>query len=107
MKYRVVIQRLALEDLEESYLWATRRAPQTAARWLNRFHAELQTLADNPQRRSRAPENEKVHREIRQMLFGRRPNVFRAVFTIDGDQVRVLRIRIAARRYLTKRELEE
>jgi plasmid stabilization system protein ParE len=106
MRHRVIIQRLAEDDLEEYYLWAAQHAPETAARWLKRFQAELQTLADNPQRCALAPENGKVTREIRQLLFGRRPNVFRAVFTIDGETVRVLRIRRASRRFLTKRELE-
>ncbi len=106
MKCQVIIQRLAENDLEEYYLWAARHAPETAARWLNHFHAELQTLAENPQRCPLAPENGKVTREIRQLLFGRRPNVYRAIFTIDGNTVRVLRIRRASRRFLTKRELE-
>jgi plasmid stabilization system protein ParE len=106
MKCRVIIQGPAENDLEEYYLWAARQAPETAARWLNRFHAELQKLADNPQSWPLAPENGKVTREIRQLLFGKRPNVYRAVFTIDGDTVRVLRIRRASRRFLTKRELE-
>jgi plasmid stabilization system protein ParE len=107
MKYRVVLQRLALLDLEESYLWAARHAPETAARWLSRFHAELQSLAEQPERFAHAPENKKVRREIRQLLFGKRPNVYRALYTIDLDVVRVLRIRRANRRQLKKRELEE
>jgi toxin ParE1/3/4 len=108
MKCQVIIQRPAENDLEEFYLWAARHAPETAARWLNRFHAELQTLAENPQRAVRwRRENGKVTREIRQLLFGRRPNVYRVIFTIDGNTVRVLRIRRASRRFLTKRELEE
>jgi plasmid stabilization system protein ParE len=48
MKYRVVTQRRAEIDLENYYLWAARQAPETAARWLARFHAELASLADNP-----------------------------------------------------------
>jgi toxin ParE1/3/4 len=107
MKYRVVIQRLALEDLENSYLWAARHAPETAARWLNRFHGELQALAINPHRCSLAHENRKVRREIRQLLYGRRPNVYRAVFTIDGDLIRVLRIRRSTRRWFTRQDLED
>lgn len=106
MKCRVVIQQPAENDLEECYLWAAQYAPETAARGLNRFHAELERLADNPQQWPLAPENGKVKREIRQLLFGRRPNIYRAIFTIDGDTVRVLRIRRASRRFLTKRELE-
>jgi plasmid stabilization system protein ParE len=106
MMYRVVVQQLALEDLDEAYRWAVQHAPDTAARWLNRFEFELSTLSSNPQRCSLAPENGKVRREIRQLLFGRRPNVYRAVFTIDGDTVRVLRIRRAARRALKRNELD-
>jgi plasmid stabilization system protein ParE len=107
MKYRVVVQRLALEDLEESYLWAARHAPETAARWLNRFQIALGSLENNPERYALAPENRRVRREIRQLLYGRRPNVYRAIFTIEGNSVQVLRIRSAARRWLTKKELEE
>jgi plasmid stabilization system protein ParE len=106
MKCRVIIQQLAENDLEEYYLWAARHAPETAARWLSRFHAELQTLDTNPQRCPLAPENGRISREIRQLSFGRRPNIYRAIFTIDGDTVRVLRIRRASRQFLTKRELE-
>lgn len=107
MKYRLIVQRFALEDLDEYYRWAAQKAPQTAARWLGRFQTGLESLAVNPERCSLAPENGKVSREIRQLLFGRRPNIYRAVYTIDGDVVRVLRIRRASRRFLTKHELEE
>ena len=31
MKYRVVLHRLALEDLENAYEWVARNAPVTAA----------------------------------------------------------------------------
>lgn len=106
MSHRVLVQPLALQDLDEYYQWAAKNAPETAARWLIRFEAELQSLSNNPERFGFAPENGKVSREIRQLLFGKRPNVYRAVFTIDGDTVRVLRIRRGSRRFLTKRELE-
>jgi hypothetical protein len=52
-----------------------------------------------------APEHRKLKREVRQLLFGRKPNVFRAIFIIDGEIVRIARIRRAARRPLTRREL--
>jgi toxin ParE1/3/4 len=107
MIYRVHIQRIARAELDEYYFRAARHAPETAARWFSRFQDEIESLALNPERCSLAPENGKVSGEIRQLLFGKRPNVYRAVFTIDGDTVRVLRIRRASRRPLTKRELEE
>ncbi|HHK42505.1 MAG TPA: type II toxin-antitoxin system RelE/ParE family toxin [Planctomycetaceae bacterium] len=49
MMYRVVLQRLAVADLQEAYEWAARRAPRTAERWLRRFEEALQTLDRNPQ----------------------------------------------------------
>lgn len=107
MKYRIVLQRLAAHDLEEAYLWAFGNAPQTAARWLSRFQAALQTLDHNPDRCSLAPENRKLDIELREFLFGRRPHVFRAIFVLDADVVRILRIRRAQRRSLSQAELDQ
>jgi plasmid stabilization system protein ParE len=107
MKYRVVVLRLAVVDLESAFAWAARRAPQTALRWLDRFHKALESLADNPQRCPLAKENPKVTIEIRELLFGRRPNVFRVIFTIRGDCVRILRIRRAQRRFLSRTQIEQ
>ena len=100
------LQPLAERDLEDAYLWAARHAPDEAARWLDRFQEALESLALNPERCGLAPEHQKLRRELRQLLFGRKPNVFRAVFLTDGAVVRVLRIRRAARRFLRRKELE-
>ena len=43
--------------------------------------------------------------ELRNLLYGRRPHVYRAVFTIEGDTVWILRVRRAQRRPLTRDEL--
>lgn len=107
MKYRVFVQRLAADDLDEAMAWASRHAPATAARWLDRFHAALRTLDTEPQRCPLAKEDAKVNVELREMHFGKRPNVFRVIFTIDADTVRILRIRRAQRRWLTQSEIEE
>ena len=107
MTFRVVLQRLALRDLDEAYRWASRYAPQTAARWLDRFQAALAGLSQNPQRCPLARENSKVATELREHLFGRRPNIYRSVFLIQVDTVRVLRILRAQRRPLTRRQIEE
>lgn len=107
MKYRVVLQRLAIADLKEAHGWAAHRAPQTAARWLDRFEQALQTLDTNPQRCGFARENGKAPVELREYHFGKRPYVFRAIFTIDDPTVRVLRIRRAQRRFLTRQQIDE
>jgi hypothetical protein len=54
-----------------------------------------------------APEDSLVEAVIRQFLFGRKPDVFRVLFTIEDDQVRLLTIRRAQRRLLTRKPLRE
>ena len=107
MKYEVRLQPPAESDLEDAYHWVAEQAPETAARWLARFQDALQSLALNPERCGFAPEHKKLKRDLRQLLFGRKPNVFRAVFLTDGALVRVMRIRRAAQRFLTRKELGE
>ena len=107
MKYLVRLQPAAVDDLDRAYVNAAKHAPRTAARWYNRFHKALQTLETNPDRCPRALEDQKSDRELYQYHYGKRPNVFRAIFVIEGDTVWILRIRRAPRRPLTRRELDE
>jgi plasmid stabilization system protein ParE len=107
MTYRVILQRLAVQDLDDAFVWAARKAPATAARWLDRFQAALERLDTNPQRCPRAREQRRVDIELREFLFGETPNVYRVIFTIDADTVRVLRIRRAQRRPLTRKQIDD
>jgi hypothetical protein len=107
MTYEVVIQPRALRDLEESQRWAAKHAPMTARRWFNRFIDRLHTRNRNSQQCGFAEEARKAKREIRQLLFGRRPNVYRALFVIDARHVRVFRVMRAQRRALTRRQIDE
>ena len=84
-----------------------RRAPNTADRWFDRFREAIRSLESAATRCPKAVENRKVSVEIREFHFGRLPNVFRIIFHIDGDIVRVLRIRRGQRRSLTRREITE
>jgi plasmid stabilization system protein ParE len=107
MTFRVVLQGTAVRDLDDAYRWAARAAPLTAARWLERFQVALAGLNQNPHRCAFARENSKVAVELRQHLFGRRPNVYRSIFLVEGDTVRILRILRAQRRPLTRGQIEE
>ncbi|MGE3780310.1 MAG: type II toxin-antitoxin system RelE/ParE family toxin [Pirellulaceae bacterium] len=107
MNYEVRVHRLARLDLVETYQWAHRRAPKTAESWLGRFREAIRSLETAPERCPLAIENTKVTLEIRELRFGKRPNVFRIIFVVDGRTVRVLRIRRGQRRFLTRRQIEE
>ena len=45
--------------------------------------AAIQSLQTFPQRCAYATENERFPFEVRQLLFGRKPNVYRVLFTIE------------------------
>ena len=107
MTYKVRLQPAALEDLDEAYKNAAQHAPLTAAAWLERFHAALETLSTNPTRCVLAPEKSKSKRTLHQYLYGKGRNVFRVVFTVEHDTVWIIRIRRAARRQMTKEDLGE
>jgi plasmid stabilization system protein ParE len=106
MKYRVVLHRFVLEDLESAYEWVARSAPVTAARWLDRFQDALLTLESFPQRQPLARESRKVDMELREFLLGK-SGVFRVIFAIDGDTDRILRIRRSQRLSLTRDEIDQ
>jgi plasmid stabilization system protein ParE len=105
MKYEVVVTAAAKQNLRAAYRWAAERAPHTASAWLNRFDAEIATLASFPERCAHAPEDALVDAEIRQLIYGRRQGAYRTLFTIAGDQVQVLHIRRAARDWATPDDL--
>jgi len=106
-EYEVVLHSQARADLDDAFQNAARHAPDTACRWVDRFQQALNTLSRNPQRCPLAPESRFVDEDSHEFHFGRRPNVFRVFFWIDEPYVRILRIRRASRRDLTRRDLEQ
>lgn len=105
MTFPVRLQSAAVHDLDAAYHHAANHAPVSAERWLDRFKAALKTLEHNPERCPLASESSRSTRHLREFLFGKRPFVFRVIFTVDADCVRILRIRRAQRRPLTPDEL--
>ena len=93
MTHQVIVTQRAKDDLRRYYLLAAEYAPETAARWLDRFESSLQTLATNPERCDLAPEDDLVDQTIRQFFFGKRTGRYRVLFAIEDNQVMVLHIR--------------
>ena len=60
MTHSVIVTQKAKDDLSHYFSVAAEHAPETAARWLNRFEEALQTLSENPTRCALAPENDLV-----------------------------------------------
>jgi plasmid stabilization system protein ParE len=100
MTFRVELSDSALQDAEQLYEWVTEAAPLRGPLWFNRLIAAIESLTTFPERCAHATENDRFPFETRQLLFGRKPNVYGVVFTIDGDTVYVLCIRGPRQRLL-------
>ena len=106
-EYKVVLHSQAQADPDDAYRNAARHAPQTASRWVDRFEQALTALSRHPERCPLAAESRFTSEDVHEFHFGRRPNVFRVLFWIDGARVRILRIRRASRRSIRFGEINE
>ena len=105
--FLVVLSPQAQDDLIEAYRNAAKHAPEAAERWLARFESTVETLSQNPSRCPPATEDHKSTHNLSELLYGKRPNVFRVVFMISERKVQVLKIRRAARQVLSKQEIQQ
>ena len=71
MTYRIVVTARARADAIEAFRWIAERD----ARWSRRHPARSEE------------ESEQVGITLRQMLYGRRPNVYRILYSVEGDTI--------------------
>lgn len=80
-------------------------SPISAARWQNRIESTISRLETDADRWPEAEEAAELNRPLRCRLHGRRPHVYRILFTIDGQTVNVHRVRHAAQDVLTEDDI--
>jgi plasmid stabilization system protein ParE len=101
MTYRIIVEQTAERGIRAAVLWKTENAsPTIAARWYNSLLKKIDTLRTHPTRCPLAAENDSFPIEIRELLHGRRRNVFRIIFTIQGDVIHILYVRHGAQQEL-------
>jgi plasmid stabilization system protein ParE len=99
MAFRVEISAQAESDAEAILEWLTsQHSGETGIRWFLALENAIASLAAFPERCSRAPESARFPFEVRQLLYGRKPHVYRILFTIEGQTVNVLHIRHGRRK---------
>ena len=103
MKYRVLIEPPARDNIDEACRWIAERNPSAAIKWFNGLEAAIRTLEDFPQRFPLARESKMFDVEIRQLVYGKRVGAYRILFTIREDAVHVLHVRHGRRRRLRPR----
>jgi plasmid stabilization system protein ParE len=96
--YRVVFTARARADVIEQFRYLLDRSPAAAARWYAGIEKAVAKLGTLPERHPIAQdETDQLGITLRQMLYGRRPGVFRIRFSIEGDTVTLHYVRHSAR----------
>lgn len=85
MIYRIIIKAQAQSDLDETYRRIAQGSAERAAQWYNGIVDAIASLANFPERCAFARENAFFPEDIRQLLYGKRGNVYRVLFTIAQD----------------------
>jgi len=99
MAFRVEISAQAERDAEAILEWLlTQHSGQAGIDWFLGLDDAFGSLAQFPERCSAAPENLRFPFEVRQLLYGAKPHVYRILFTIDVNIVHVLHIRHGKRK---------
>ena len=94
MKYRIRMLRRAHADFASTVAYLYERSPQGAAVWINAFEKAKNRLAEYADSCSEADENYRFDIDVKQLLFKtRRGRVYRLIFTIAENEVRILRVR--------------
>jgi plasmid stabilization system protein ParE len=108
MAYLVELAARAARDLEILYVEKNAAESQAASRWYNGLEEAISTLAQHPYRCPKAPEAKNKKRDLRHLLYGNKPHIYRVIFEIDenGQSVWVLHIRHGARKSLKASDLE-
>lgn len=108
MIYRVIILPLAEVDLERNARWWSKHHSSVQAqRWLDTVYEQLKSLANSPDTYALCIESGDFAFDIRDKFvgLGKRPS-YRAIFTIQDEQVFVLSIRRSSQDAVTPDEVD-
>ncbi len=88
----------ALRDMEAIYEFIKADESESASAWFHELAHTIYSLERFPERRTPIPES----RKLRQLLFGKKPNIYRIIFAVDKRNriANVLHIRHGARNAL-------
>jgi plasmid stabilization system protein ParE len=99
MAFRVELSARAQTDIASIFDWLrSQQAGEAGESWFEALRAAINSLDSLPSRCPVAPEARDSAVEVRQLLYGRRPNVYRILFAIEEDIVQVLHVRHGRRR---------
>jgi plasmid stabilization system protein ParE len=94
MTFRVETTAAAEQDADAILDWLlSQHAGAAGFRWFLALQDAIASLAEFPKRCPLAPESAVFPFEVRHLLYGHKPHVYRILFTIEDQTVNVLHIR--------------
>jgi len=104
--YRVDLLARAARDVDRIVAWLTKRSPVGARRWVSALDSAMARLGEDPLSFALIPEKVRVSFDVRNILFKTpKGRVYRAIFTVIGNEVRILRVRRPGQRPIRGRDL--
>ena len=94
MAFRVSISAKAKRDLNRILDWLlTQGAGDAGVQWWRGSQRAISSLENTPRRCALAPESDVSRAEVRHLLYGTKPHVYRILFTIKDEVVSIIHIR--------------
>ena len=93
MTYRVHELKLAQADIRSIFHWIREKSPQGAEAWLDAYERMIEGLTRFVGH-SVAPEDKEAVFKVQQVLFSTKwGSTYRALYTVEGEDVYILRVR--------------
>ena len=105
MAYRVEFRPRAEYDLETLYRELVQAAPLRGPEWVDGLQDSIESLSERPLRCPVIGRLSKGVVQVRRLLYGTYPHIYKVYFALDGETVSILHIRHGARREPSPREL--
>ena len=109
MTYDDVLQPQAERDIRTEAHWILEQAGSSVPplRLVRRLRSKIATLKHHPQRCPIDPDSDVYGEEVRVLLHGKRPGIYRVLFAIRRDRVYVLTVRHSAKPSLAEEMVDE
>lgn len=107
MAYLVELSRTAEAEVLEAFIWKGEHSASAANQWYSGLITALASLEEHPRRCPLAPDHEAFSEEVHQLLYGKRRDVYRILFSIRGVIVYVLHVRHGSQKPFSASDDEE
>jgi plasmid stabilization system protein ParE len=107
MAYSVRMTRRSFSDIEAVMEWMSAQSEGRGEAWFQGLTDAIFSLEELSRIGSIAPESEDIGREIRQLFHGKRRQMYRILYEIQGETIMVLRVRHTAQAPVDAEDLED